>query len=194
MTAPTPEWKPLAIFRPQGSFILTNPLYRWVFAIDVNPEKTADWVGLRPGMEVLELGPGPGYYTATIARRVDPGTVHAVELQQEMIDRLEAKVRAAGVTNLSTYCADAAGLPLKDESIDVIWALYVLEEVRDLRTVARELHRVLRPGGELAIAQFRLDFKQQQKEAMRRVLPECGFSQVLERDTLRNYRAKYRKV
>lgn len=189
----TPEWKPRALFRPRGAFLLGNWVYRRVFSIDSNPEKTADWVGLKSGMEVLELGPGPGYYTSTIARRVAPGTVHAVDLQQEMLDHLARRTRASGVDNVRTYCADAGTLPFADNSMDLIWALYMLEEVPDLEAVAREMNRVLRPGGHVAIAQVAYDFSPDQKASMRSILPAQGFRLVWERDRRWIYRAKYVK-
>jgi ubiquinone/menaquinone biosynthesis C-methylase UbiE len=113
-----------------------------------------DRVGIRPGDTVLEVGPGPGMFSLEAARRAGPaGRLVAVDIQPEMIARLEAKVRAAGVENIETHVASAYELPLPDASVDRAFLVTVLPEIPDQVRALREIHRVLTPGGTLSLTE-----------------------------------------
>jgi len=121
-----------------------------------------DRVGVRPGERVLELGPGPGMFTVGAARRAGAeGRIITVDIQPQMIARVEKRVREAGLTNVETCVASAHWLPLKDESVDRAFLVAVLPEVLDQARALSELHRVLRspepaegkPGGLLSITE-----------------------------------------
>ena len=117
-----------------------------------------DRLGIHPGDTVLELGPGPGVFTLPVAQRVGPrGRVIAVDIQPEMIARLEARLRWAGVTNVEAHTASAYELPIPDESIDRAFLITVLLEIPDPNRALKELQRVLKPGGVLSITEEFLD-------------------------------------
>src|SRR5918996_3242702 len=81
--------------------VLTTPLRARLFG---TPERVLDRAGIRPGMRVLEVGPGPGVYTMPLARRVasssEDGGVTCLEIQPEMITRLRERLRATGARNV----------------------------------------------------------------------------------------------
>jgi len=189
----TTAWKPRKLIAPRGALFLRNWLYRKVLSIDADPRKTVTWVGVSPGMDVLELGPGPGYYTPAIAQAAAPGTVHCIDVQREMLDLVDRVAAAKGLANVKTYKADAAVLPLADASIDLVWALYVLEEVPDLDGTVQEFARVLRPGGEVVVAQVKYDFDRAQKLALQETFPRYSFEKLEEVDTWWRYKARFRK-
>lgn len=111
-----------------------------------------DRVGIRPGDIVLELGSGTGVFTVAAAQRIGPqGRFVAVDIQPEMIKRVEQRVRAAGLANVETHAADAYHLPLADGSIDRAFLISVLEEIPDPVRALAELSRVLKPEGILSI-------------------------------------------
>jgi ubiquinone/menaquinone biosynthesis C-methylase UbiE len=111
-------------------------------------------VGIQPGERVLELGPGPGLFTVDAARRTGPdGRLIAVDIQPEMIARLEERVQEAGLANVETHVADAYHLPLDDESIERAFLVTVLPEIPDQARALAELVRVLRPGGLLSVTE-----------------------------------------
>lgn len=111
-------------------------------------------IGIRPGDKVLELGPGPGAFTAGAAKLAGPaGRVIAADIQPEMIDQLVARIRAAGLANVEAHVASAYDLPLQDGSIDVAFLVTVLPEIPDRSRALGELHRVLREGGLLSITE-----------------------------------------
>lgn len=149
----------LQLFKGRGepcptswSWIVDNPLRRW----DVR--HALERAGLRAGETVLELGPGPGAFTVDAAQRVGPeGRLIAVDIQPGMIAQVNARVKAAGVTNVETHVASAFELPLPDASVDRAYLITVLPEIPDPVRALREVHRVLKPGGIVSMTEEFLD-------------------------------------
>jgi SAM-dependent methyltransferase len=106
---------------------------------------------LRPGLTVLDLGCGPGTITAGIARLVAPGRVIAADLDPGILDQAADHVRAQGLTNVDCRVMDGYALGLPDDSVDFAHAHQVLQHVSDPVAVLRELARVTRPGGTVAV-------------------------------------------
>jgi SAM-dependent methyltransferase len=133
------------------------PSFSWYFESDFRKRlmrPVVDRLGIRPGDRVLELGPGPGAFSVDAARRAGPqGRLTIVDIQAEMIGKVEARLRAAGITNAETRVAGAYELPLTDSSIDRAFLVTVLGEIADQHRALAELYRVLRPGGVLSITE-----------------------------------------
>lgn len=125
-----------------ASFIVRNPIRRYYM------RPILDRVGIQPGEKVLELGPGPGLFTIDAAKRLGTtGKLIAVDIQPEMINRLEKLIKENQVTNVETKVASAYELPLRDNSIDRAFLITVFPEIANEEKVLRELFRVLKPGG-----------------------------------------------
>ncbi len=130
------------------SWLVDNPIRRRYMHV------TLDRVGIQPDERVLELGPGPGAFTVDAAQRAGPeGQIVAVDIQPEMIAQVEARIRAAGLTNVETHVASAYDLPLDDGSVDRAFLVTVLPEIPDQARALAELYRVLKPGGVLSITE-----------------------------------------
>ena len=130
------------------SWLVDNPLRHCYMG------PVLDRIGIRPGERVLELGPGPGAFTVGAARRVGAeGRLIAVDIQPQMIDRVEKRVREEGLTNVETHVASAHDLPIADQSVDRAFLITVLPEIPEPGRALAELHRVLQPGGVLSITE-----------------------------------------
>jgi SAM-dependent methyltransferase len=130
---------------------------RWRSRLFGTPERVWDRAGVRPGMHVLEVGPGPGVYTLPLARRVasseEDGSVTCLEIQPEMIEMLRERLRDAGIVNVEVIQGDARQMPLPDESFDMVFLVDVVGEVADMPAFFHECARVLKPGGTLAVTE-----------------------------------------
>jgi SAM-dependent methyltransferase len=106
---------------------------------------------LHPGMELLDVGCGPGSITVGLAAAVAPGLVTGVDFQPAQIEQARAGAAKLGVTNVRFETADIYQLPFTDASFDVVFANAVLMHLHDPLAALRELRRVLRPSGFVAV-------------------------------------------
>lgn len=109
----------------------------------------------RPGERVLEVGPGTGYYSLSVAEWLHPaGQLDIFDLQQEMLDHTTGRALAAGLTNIVPAQGDACKLPYADETFNGAYLAAVLGEIPDQDAALRELARVLKPGGRLVVGEL----------------------------------------
>jgi len=128
----------------QIAFLLDNPVRRML----ANPGDAIAAIGLDGHERVLELGPGPGFFSVEIARRLTSGHLDLFDLQPEMLDKAKRKLARAGYRDIGMYAGDAgAPLPFGDASFDVAFLAEVIGEVPDKAACVRSLKRVLKPGG-----------------------------------------------
>jgi ubiquinone/menaquinone biosynthesis C-methylase UbiE len=116
-------------------------------------ETMLDLVAPRPGERVLELACGPGGVGLAAATRVGAaGVVVVSDVVPEMTAIAAARARARGLTNVRTAVLDLEEIDAPDESYDVVVCREGLMFAVDPSRAAREIHRVLRPGGRVAVA------------------------------------------
>ncbi|NCF09232.1 MAG: arsenite methyltransferase [Gammaproteobacteria bacterium] len=107
---------------------------------------------LRSGESVLDLGSGGGRDCLLAARAVGVGgRVIGVDMTPEMVDLARACARDAAVDNVEFRLGEIEHLPLADVSVDVVISNCVINLAADKAAVFREIRRVLKPGGRLAI-------------------------------------------
>jgi SAM-dependent methyltransferase len=104
---------------------------------------------LRPGLDVLDVGCGPGTITIDFARRIDDGTVVGVDSSSEVLE--EARRAAGQLRNVRFETGDVYGLEYPDDSFDIVHAHQVLQHLSDPVTALREMRRVCRPDGVIAV-------------------------------------------
>jgi SAM-dependent methyltransferase len=113
---------------------------------------------LRPGDRALDLACGDGAYTLWLAERVGPtGTVTAVDRSPAYLELARAAIEAAPASaRIELHLADAVALPFTDGSFDLAWCAQSLFSLSDPLSVLRELGRVTRSGGTVAILEVDL--------------------------------------
>ena len=105
---------------------------------------------LRPGLDVLDVGCGPGTVTVDLARLVAPGRVVGIDRAREVLEQAAACASEQGVS-IELRDGDVYELPLPDASFDVVHAHQVLQHLTDPVRALKDVRRVLRPGGLLAV-------------------------------------------
>ena len=136
-----------------------TPLYDGVVAATTRERTfrvaTIEQAGLRPGQRVLDLGCGTGTLAIEMARRCPGLQLFGVDGDAEVLAKAEQKATQAGV-EITWQLGLATRLPYPDASFDraVSTLFFHHLAVEDKVSAARELHRVLRPGGQLHVADW----------------------------------------
>ena len=105
---------------------------------------------LKPGMRVLDLGCGPGALSMGLARAVDPGELHGLDIEASQVDIARALAASLQQENTVFQVGDATAMPFEDDFFDVAHCHDVLMHIPDTQAVLAEVMRVLKPGGIIA--------------------------------------------
>jgi ubiquinone/menaquinone biosynthesis C-methylase UbiE len=157
----------------QAAFLLDNPIRRLV----ANPSRLAEALELAGAETVLELGPGPGFFSLEVAGRLPHGRLELFDIQPEMLDKARRKLERAGLRNAGFSSGDAGdGLPFPDDTFDVAFSVSVIGEVPDKASCLRSLARVVKPGGSLVFLEGFPDPDRLSGTELRQLAEPEGFS------------------
>ena len=108
-------------------------------------------------MCVADVGAGSGRLTLPMARRVAPGIAYGTDIQPEMLRFLEARARGEGVTNLKGILGDAFDVMLPEGTVDLVLLVDAYHEFEFPWEMTRSIARALKPGGRVALVEFRAE-------------------------------------
>ena len=109
---------------------------------------------LRPGMRVLDFGCGQGTISVGLAKAVDPGELHGIDVEDSQVAAAVEAARAGGHENAHFRAGDVTDLPFEDEWFDVVHCNAVLMHVPDTNAALSEIARVLKPGGIVSVREL----------------------------------------
>lgn len=154
---------------------LLNPLRRWIQPI----APALQTFRIAEGHTVLELGPGPGYFTVEASRAVGAaGRVICVDVQPAMLSILGARLRELRAANARLVAGDAGKLPLADGCVDEAFLVTVLGEIPDRPRTLAELRRVMKAGGVLSVMETLTDCDYQLEDSVRDLCRAYGFDEI----------------
>lgn len=143
------------VFKHAHAYKLEDPeRLKWL-----PPAEVLSRLHLPMGAHVADVGTGTGYFSIPIAKAVgDAGKVFAVDLQQEMLDKLGPKLEQPDAPqNISLHLGAASQLPLADDSVDLAFYANIWHELDDREAALREAIRVAKSNGKIALLDWRSD-------------------------------------
>ena len=118
-------------------------------------ERLVEQMPLARGARVLDVATGKGAVLLPAARRVgSKGHVTGIDLSGEILKEAERVVRADGLTNVELRKMDAEHLKFPDHAFDVVTCAFAFFLFPDMEAALREMYRVCKPGGYVAITNF----------------------------------------
>lgn len=113
-------------------------------------------LGLKPGMRVADIGAGSGVISMMMADQVgDTGVILAVDVQIEMLQRLNQNAKRRGINNIIPIKGTQKSPALGPESVDLIIMVDVYHEFEFPYEMTLEMAQALRPGGRIAFVEYR---------------------------------------
>lgn len=158
-------------------WILQNPVRRWL----TDRKGKVNRAGITEGSKVLEPGCGVGFFTEVISKACGKtGKVYCQDVQEKMISEVKKKINSSTISgNVETYLCPSWKISLPDSSIDVAFCVFVMEEIHEEgKTVetAKELSRLVRPGGTLYFEEHTFGGTKVPVEETLTALQQSGFA------------------
>jgi predicted methyltransferase len=134
------------------------------------PHEVIQALGLKPDAAVADIGAGTGYFSARLANMLREGRVYAVDIEPDMVKYVAERARREGLANIVpvTGAADSPRLPAK---VDMALFVDVYHHIEERGRYFRNLRGALKPGGRVAIIDFRPD-SPEGPPASARIAPE----------------------
>jgi ubiquinone/menaquinone biosynthesis C-methylase UbiE len=175
-----------AAFPAADAPALLNPARRFI----QSPGGVVRAFGIKTGDIVLELGPGPGYFTSAAVTTAGPsGRVVAVDLQPAMLVALRDHLPAG--TRVDLVAGDAMRLPLRAAEFDAALLMSMLGEVPDPARAFGDVARVLRPAGTMSLSETINDPDYVRLAWLRRACAAAGLTERDHRRQLLGYIARF---
>jgi len=120
------------------------------------PHEVIQALALKPDAVIADVGSGTGYFSVRLAHMFPKGRVYGVDIEPDMVKYLAERAKRDGLKNLIAVTG-APGNPLLPEKVDLILMVDTFHHIEDRDRYFRTLHDSLKPGGRIAIIDFRMD-------------------------------------
>ena len=120
----------------------------------LNPEEILEQLDIKPNMIIADFGCGSGGFTIPLAREVEDGLVHGLDVQEQPLSALKSRFLLENLNNIKiTKCDLEApkGSKLSPESVDMVFIPNVLFQAENRSAIIIEAYRVLKRKGRLII-------------------------------------------
>jgi ubiquinone/menaquinone biosynthesis C-methylase UbiE len=177
------------VFPPKYAFTLLIPI-RNIF---LSPKKLIQRLSLKEEHSVLEIGPGPGYFSVQIAKTLKNGKLVLLDIQQEMLDFAQKRLKKRKIENVEYILCNGEIFDLEDESFDRVFMVTVIGEIENKENYLREIHRILKNDGVLSISELAGDPDKLSRDELESIVSANGFKNIGFFGSKFNYTMNFKK-
>ena len=140
------------LFPPENLGLLESPdRAAWQ-----KPDQIMDALGIADGSKVADIGPGAGWFTIQLARRVGPnGHVYAEDVQRPMLEAIRRRVSREGLQNVEPRLGTETNPNLPPGGLDAALMVDMYQEIVERVTFLRNLARALKPNGRIGVVNYK---------------------------------------
>ena len=178
------------VFPPKYAFTLLIP-FRNIF---LSPGKLIQRLDLSEDHQVLEIGPGPGYFSTHIAKTLKSGRLVLLDIQKEMLDLAKKRLEKRQIANVDYILTDGVHLDFEDQSFDRVVMVAVIGEVDNKNEYLKEIHRVLKDDGLLSISELAGDPDKISVDQIKALVSDHDFETVDVFGNRLNYTINFKKA
>ena len=120
------------------------------------PHEVITALKLKPDAIVADIGAGTGYFAVRFAHMLPQGRVYGVDTEPAMVKHLAERAKREGLKNITAVAAKP-GNPNLPERADLVVLVDVYHHVEDRERYFRSMQKTLKPGGRVAVIDFRMD-------------------------------------
>jgi len=120
------------------------------------PHDVIQALALKPDAIVADIGAGTGYFSMRFAHMLPQGRVYGVDIEPDMVKYLSVRAKREGLKNVTAVAGKPAD-PRLPEKADLVVLVDVYHHVEDRERYFRNLQKSLKPGGRVAVIDFRMD-------------------------------------
>lgn len=177
------------VFPPKYAFTLLFPL-RNVF---LSPKELIRRLDVKEEHQILEIGPGPGYFSTHIAKKLKRGRLVLLDIQQEMLDFSKKRLDKRKIANVDYKLTDGVRLDLESNVFDRVLMVTVIGEVGNKSNYIEEIHRILKKDGILSISELAGDPDKITIDELQSLVSAHGFEVYEVFGSKRNYTINFKK-
>ena len=178
------------VFPPKYAFTLLIP-FRNIF---LSPRKLIERLDLKEDQNILEIGPGPGYFSTHIAKKLKNGRLVLLDIQQEMLDFAKKRLDKKNISNVDYKLTDGISIDLESNFFDRVFMVTVIGEVDNKDSYLKEIHRILKDDGMLSISELAGDPDKISIDEVQSLVSEYGFEKFEVFGNRYNYTANFKKI
>ncbi len=177
------------VFPHQMAFTLLIP-FRNIF---LSPKQLMKRLELKEDFQVLEVGPGPGYFSLKVAGFLKKGKIFLADIQQEMLDFAKKRAVKKGLKNIEYHLCNGKTFPFDNNFFDRIFMVTVIGEVENREDYLKEMYRILKPGGILSISELAGDPDKLKVDEVKNLCTQFRFSFYKLHGSEKNYTLNFKK-
>lgn len=177
------------VFPHKWAFTLLFPL-RNIF---LSARKLIERLNLKENYKVLEVGPGPGYFSILVARKLKNGKLYLADIQPEMLEYAKKRLIKRKIENVEYHLCNGTTFDFKDEFFDVIFLITVLGEVENRESYIKEFYRMLKWDGIISVSELAGDPDKMSIEELSVLFEKHNFFIYAQYGSKRNFTINFRK-